>query len=230
MPDAARPLVPPRLVLGLVVLLVGLLFLADGNGMLRADSALAAWPVGVIVLGLVVVLQPDPGNRLVGAVLLVAGVWLLLNTVGAWSYSFWRAWPYLLILFGAWILFRVNRMREREGTDGRFLGGFAFLAPLSRSATSRLEAGDFSVVGGDCDVDLHAASPAPHAPIVVDLFALAGRVTIRVPTDWRVEARVLPLLGQVRAPAGDQNSAGPVLIVQGSAICSRVSISTGQPA
>jgi len=245
MADTARPLVPPRLVLGLVVLLVGLLFLADSTGMLRADSAFAAWPVGIIALGLVVVLQPDPGNRLVGAVLLVAGVWLLLNTVGVWSYSFWRAWPYVLILFGAWILFRVDRMREREGpagrgrlesrrfdeeaTDASSIGAFAFLSRVSRRATSdQLEAGDFSVVGGDCHVDLQAATPAARAPVIVDVFALAGRVTLRVPSGWRVETRVLPLLGQVIVPATHEHAGGPVIVVQGTAICGRVSVSTGQ--
>ena len=156
MPTDNRPLVPPQLVLGMVILLLGLVFLADSADILRADSALSAWPVGLVAVGLIVVLQPDAANRLVGAVLLIAGVWLLLNNVGLWTYSFWRTWPYLLVIFGAWMLYRVRRMREREAST---VTGFAFLNSITRQATSApLEAGEFSAVGGECHIDLSKAT------------------------------------------------------------------------
>ena len=65
-----RPLVPPQLVLGIVTFILGAVFLADSAGMLSAESAMALWPIGLVALGLIVVLQPDDANRLVGAVLI----------------------------------------------------------------------------------------------------------------------------------------------------------------
>ena len=218
-----RPLVPLRLVLGMVTFLLGALFLADSADLLRADSALAFWPVAVIALGLVVVMQPDTGNRMVGAISLVAGAWLLLNAVGVWTYGFWQSWPYLLMLFGAWMIYRSHNMQKRHGRDGR-VNGFAFLNRVgSQSASTPFAAGDLSAVAGECAVDLRSALPG-DAPMIIDVFALCGRIVLQVPAGWRVDTRVLPLLGRVdEAPPAA--AGGPVVVVQGSAICSSISVS-----
>lgn len=225
MPRSDGPVVPARLVMGLVTLVLGLVFVADGAGLLRADSMLDVWPIGLVAAGLVVVLQPDMANRVVGAVLLIAGVWLLLNQLGVWSYSFWRTWPYLLILVGAWILYRVREMRAWERTTGR-LSGFAFLDRVTRFAPAGFEGGDFSAVGGDCTVDLSQSTIGTGQDgAVVDAFALFGRIELRVPEGWNVHNRVLPLLGQVQVPP--PVAGGPTLVVQGSAIGGRVSVAAG---
>lgn len=225
MPSENRPLVPLRLVLGMVTFLLGGLFLADSADLLRADSALAFWPVAVIALGLVVVLQPDTGNRMVGAVLLIAGVWLLLNAVGIWTYRFWQSWPYLLILFGAWMIYRAYNMQEHQGGDGT-VSGFAFLNNVdSQGASTPFAAADVSAVAGECAIDLRAAQPG-DGPMIIDVFALFGRIVLRVPAGWRVETRVLPLLGRVDDVPEPAAPGGPTVIVQGSAICSGVSVTT----
>jgi hypothetical protein len=223
---ANRPLVPGRLVLGLVAFILGLVFLADNAGMLRADSAMRLWPLGVVALGLIVVLQPDTANRIVGAVLLIAGVWLLLNNVGVWSYGFWRTWPYLLIVFGLWMVYRVRGMRAREAaTGGACVAGFAFLDGVERKGDSaRFQAGELSAVLGTCDVDLSGVTTAAATDrAVVDALALFGKISLQVPAGWNVENRVLPLLGKVDVP---QLSAtpGPTVVVQGSVIGGSVSV------
>ena len=225
MPSENRPLVPLRLVLGLVTFLLGALFLADGAGLLRADSALDVWPVAVIALGLVVALQPDTGNRMVGAVLLVAGVWLLFNAVGIWTYRFWHSWPYLLIFFGAWVLYRAYTMQERQGHDGT-VTGFAFLNSVdTQSASTPFAAGDVSAVAGECAIDLRNAQVG-DGPMIVDVFALFGRIVVQVPIGWSVDTRVLPLLGRVGDAPPPAASGAPTVIVQGSAICSTVSVTS----
>lgn len=225
MPADSTPLVPPRLILGIVVIVLGALFLADSAGVLRADSALAFWPVALVALGLVVVLQPDPANRMVGALLLIAGVWLLLNGIGVWTYRFWRTWPYLLILFGAWMIYRVHWMHARERDRG-LLGGFAFLNRADlQPGDAPVAAGEFSAVGGQCSVDLRDAwTASTNAIVIVDVFALFGRISLRVPSGWNVDNRVLPLLGQAGAVPPQPDSAGPTMVVQGSAICGSVTV------
>jgi hypothetical protein len=205
----------------MVTFVLGGLFLADSAGLLQADSALAFWPVGLLALGFVVVLQPDAANRMVGAMLLVAGVWLLLNNVGVWNYSFWHTWPYLLIVFGAWILYRARQLRARDGLDGAATG-FAFLNRVVTQVTT-VRAGDLNAVGGECRVDLSAAHLDGNTDVVIDVFALFGRITLQVPAGWRVENRVLPLLGRVE-DLPPSAAAGPLVVVQGSAIGSSISI------
>ena len=208
----------------MVTFVLGALFLADSADLLRADSALSFWPVAVIALGLVVVLQPDTGNRLVGAVLLIAGVWLLLNAVDVWSYRFWQTWPYLLIVFGAWMIYRTYQMRERERRDP-CVTGFAFLNRVdAQPASTPCAAGDVSAVAGECAIDLRGVQ-AGDAPLIIDVFALFGRIVLQVPAGWRVDTRVLPLLGRVDDLPGPAAADGPTLIVQGSAICGSVSVS-----
>lgn len=236
-PAASAPVVPARLVLGLVVLVLGLVFLADGAGMLNADSALALWPGAVAVVGLVVVLQPDTANRAVGAVLLLAGVWLLLNSLGVWSYSFWRTWPYLLVIFGAWMIYRARAMRQRE-SDARSdpataaagdVAGFAFLDRIHRQVTStRFRSGEVSAVLGSCHLDLRRVTPADglHKP-VVDTFALFGTIELQVPAGWNVDNRVVSLLGRMATPA-PTDGAGPTIVIQGSVIGGRISVSAGR--
>jgi hypothetical protein len=221
MSSDTRPLVPARLVVGMVALVLGLLFLADSADLLNADSALAFWPVGLVGVGLVVVLQPDPANRLVGAVLITAGVWLLLNNVGVWSYPFLRTWPYLLIIVGVWVLYRVRRLRAWDGPYRA--AGFAFLnSTAERVASATFKAGEFSAVGGACHVDLSAvATNGPGA--VVDVFAVFGHIQLLVPAGWQVDNRVLPLLARVGVPT-ESTATGPVVIVRGSAICGTISV------
>src|SRR4029453_17479953 len=223
-----RPLVPPQLVLGLVTFILGAVFLADSAGMLNAESPVSLWPIALVALGLIVVLQPDNANRLVGAVLIIAGVWLLLNNIGLWSYSFWRTWPYLLVIFGAWMLYRVRRMRGWE-RDSRG-AGFAFLNSLTRRAASgRFEAGEFSAVAGECDIDLGDVTIADgNAETVIDAFVLFGRMTLRVPAGWRVATRILPLRGRVDPVPPPAGAIGPTVVVQGSAICSKVSVAAAR--
>lgn len=241
MAQPASPVVQPRLVLGILVFLIGGVLLADQLGLVSAESATALWPVGVIALGLVMALQPDATNRLTGAVLLVGGVWLLCNALGWWSYSFWRTWPYLLVIFGAWLLYRVQLLRDREGpagrppgalgrfdarvTDAPTVGALAFLNEVERVATApAFERGDFHAVLGSCDIDLGQAKSAGVAS--VDALALMGRLVIAVPVGWHVESRLLPLLGRVDNACGGAADATPTMVVRGAAILGRVEIVT----
>ncbi|MGD8330893.1 MAG: DUF5668 domain-containing protein [Acidobacteriota bacterium] len=241
MAQASSPLVRPRLVLGILVLLVGGVLLADQLGAVSAESAAALWPVVLLALGLVMVLQPDTTNRLAGAVLLVAGVWLLCNALGWWSYSFWHTWPYLLVIVGAWLLYRVQLLRDLEGpadrvagalgrfdarvTDAPRVGALAFLNAVERIATTpAFESGDFHAVLGSCDIDLGQTGASGVAS--VDAFALLGRLVIAVPAGWRVESRLLPLLGRVDNACAGADDAPPTVVVHGAAILGRVEIVT----
>jgi Domain of unknown function (DUF5668) len=230
MPAASGSLIPGRLTLGLVVLVLGLVFLADGAGLLRAGSAIELWPVGVVALGLIVVLQAETANRMLGAVLLIAGVWLLLDNVGVWSYGFWRTWPYLLVVFGAWMIYRVRDMRAREASSGdAYMAEFAFLDGVERQcASAGLQAGEVSAVLGTCDFDLSrmAAAVGPGRA-VIDVFALFGRISLDVPAGWNVENRVLPLFGRVNMPEPSA-APGPTVVVQGSVIGGSISVAAGR--
>ena len=122
--------------------------------------------------------------------------------------------------------FRFNRFADRV------LGEEA-----SDAERDALRTGQMSAVLGECSFDFTDARRGA-GPIVVGVFALAGRIRITVPDDWVVDARVLPLLGKVAdrrddndASAADDDPApahgaeAPVdLLIQGTAILGGVEV------
>jgi hypothetical protein len=64
--------------------------------------------------------------------------------------------------------------------------------------------GDLTAVMGGCELDLRHAAIDGEA--VIDVFALWGGIEIRVPEDWSIESRVVPIMGGVedktRPPQG----------------------------
>ena len=239
-----KPLVPPKLILGVLTLMAGALLLADSFGMVRAGSPWAMWPLAVIFVGLVVRLQPGTANHVTGTILLVAGFWLLFNELDIWTYSLWDTWSLILIVFGAWMLYRTDQMRQSAGgeegydrptTGAENVGAFAFVAHIDRKTIGQqLRTGQLSAILGGCSFDFTDARRGA-GPIVVEAFALVGRIRITVPDDWVVRQRVLPLLGRVsdtRADAaeegdtafGDDADAPVDLLIQGTAILGEVEV------
>jgi len=236
----STPLVPRGLVPGVVILLVGAVFLADSVGMLDAQTGWAMWPIVVVVAGIVVRLQPGTANRVTGTILVVAGAWLLFNALGIWTYSFWKTWPALLILLGGWMGYRTWSLRQRAGGapgyDGptiaaEHVGAFVFLSSVTRrTAGQLLRDGELSAIAGDCWFDISNVQPAAE-PIVIDVFVLGGRVRVAVPSDWAVALRVVPLAGRsadthaAPGPASASGGDAPArVIVQGTAILGAIEI------
>lgn len=226
---AAAPLVPRGLILGVAILLVGLVFVADSLGMLDAATGWAIWPVAVILAGIAVRLQPGIASHEFGIVLLVAGLWLLFNEIGIWTYSFWRTWPLLLILLGAWIRYRSWHF-EHLGDTGQ-VGDIVFLAQVT-SDTGPVRGGEFAALAGDGLFDFGNATRGSD-PLTVSVLVIAGRIRVAVPVDWNVDMRVLALPGRVT----DTRSSGSAaagrkvdLVVQGTATLGIVEIVTSTSA
>ena len=232
---AAAPLVPRGLMPGVAIVLIGLVFLADSLGMLDAASGWALWPLAVIVAGVAVRLQPGVTNQVFGIVLIVAGVWLLFNEIGIWTYAFWRTWPLILILLGALIRYQSWRYQQPSGA-GRF-GAVVFLSQVTGQAspgpdttrTTDVSSVELAAMAGDGLFDFGNAIRGAD-PIVVDVLAIAGRIRVAVPVEWNVGMRVLALPGRV---ADTRNSGAPDaagrrvdLIVQGTAMLGIIEIVT----
>jgi hypothetical protein len=231
-----QPLVPRGLILGVVIVVVGAVFLADSLGMLDAQSGWAMWPLAVIVAGLIVRLQPGTANDVTGVILLIAGVWLLFNELGIWTYALWRTWPLVLILLGTWMLYRTRHMRQRAGgpegydqprTAAQHVGAFVFLSRIARQTMGQqLRSGEITVLGGECAFDVTDVARGAD-PVVIDAFVIAGRIRITVPPGWVVRQRVLPLLGRV---SDDEPAAAigmPIdLLIQGTAILGAIDVMT----
>lgn len=96
--------VTPRLVIGIAVILVGVLFTLDNLGLIRARDFLRYWPVIVMAVGVARLAQSQDRSGVgAGLVWLAVGAWLLLESLDLLNVSFSRVWPLLLVLAGGYI-------------------------------------------------------------------------------------------------------------------------------
>ena len=117
--------------------------------------------------------------------------------------------------------------RQKESvrqTGNDTLSGMAILGAFIRGSNSQAFRGaDLTAIMGGCEIDLRNA--AIHGEATIDVFALWGDIEIRVPEDWTIESRVMPVLGGVedktRAPKG---ASAHRLILRGFAIMGGVEV------
>ena len=100
----------------------------------------------------------------------------------------------------------------------------AFLGGVSRGNNSTAFRGaDLMAVMGGCEIDLRRA--AINGEAVIDVFTLWGGIEIRVPEDWTVVSKIVPLMGGVedktRPPQG---ATAHRLVLRGFAIMGGVEI------
>jgi len=66
------------------------------------------------------------------------------------------------------------------------------------SSATRFRGGDMTTVMGGCTLDLRPALLARGEEATLEVFALMGGLTLRVPEGWTVDVRAVPILGGVR--------------------------------
>ena len=250
----------PRLVMGLIVIGLGILFTLDKLGYVEAGSLWEYWPVLLIAAGLGRLLLPRGCHgRGIGLVMIVVGTLFLLNNLGLLPYRVWDFWPLLLLLVGASMVWRAmggpggrgaSRWREAgfvpeagEGTapgaaavgavppagggsrdESATVDCFALLGGSHRqSASQDFRGGSLFAFMGGCELDLRQAS-IRGGQATIDAFAMWGGIEIKVPQDWTVALHGTPILGSFddKTRAGADGS--KVLVITGVAIMGGVEI------
>lgn len=196
-PAPGRERLTPQLVLGLLIVIVGVLFTLDNMGLAYAEDYLRYWPVGLIAIGLVKLWQAGKGRcgGFGGVIFVGIGTLLLLDSLDMVRISVNEIWPMLLVFFGASMVWRGWYGRRAIAADSAAtVSGIAILGGVKRGNNSRaFRGGDLTAIMGGCEIDLRQAAIDGEA--VIEVFAMWGGIEIRVPEDWTVNSRVVPLLG-----------------------------------
>ena len=98
-----------RLVVGVVISFLGVLFLADNLDLVNARHVIRAlFPLALIGVGVVLVRGPDQRrNRSWGWVLITVGAWIFLDRIGWVQVSLWEMLiPGLLLFVGGSLVWR----------------------------------------------------------------------------------------------------------------------------
>lgn len=210
-----------RTVLGLVLVVVGSVLALDSAGILRSAGLGTWWPLLLIGAGFVKVRQPrEDGQRAAGVAFLMLGGVLQLTSILAVS----SAWPLLMVAFGAFLIWRSGDRAAPAATvsESPWVSDMTLLGYLKRSHRStELRGGSMTAVMGVMELDLRNATLVNGA--CVDVVAFWGGIEIKVPNDWTLDARVVPLMGAFQSrPAALPSPAGPRLVLRGHAIMGAV--------
>jgi predicted membrane protein len=219
----------PQLVFGLFVIALGVLFTLDNLGIARAEEYLRFWPVVLIGIGLVKMWQSreTSSGGFAGLVFALVGTWLLLEETAVVRVSFWELWPLLLVFFGAYLVWQgmAGSQRRTETADANArVSAIAVLGGVARGNNSRhFRGGDLTAFMGGCELDLRKAAIDGEA--VIEVMAMWGGIEIRVPEDWTVISRVVPIMAgfedKTRPPQG---AATHRLIIRGVILMAGVEI------
>ena len=197
--------VKSQIVLGVLVIVMGLLFLLDNLDILDMHRAISFWPMVFIIAGVVKLYDTQSrGGQLLGACLVGLGVLIILDRMDIIDFNVRTMWPLFFIGFGIYTIYRARtgrRLIQIDGVKGEqdlkgegvvdimaVLGGFE-----RRVYTPAFRGGEITAIMGGCALDLRNSSIEGEA--VVNVFAFWGGVTMKVPPDWTVVLNGTPIMG-----------------------------------
>jgi predicted membrane protein len=198
-----------RLIFGLTVIGLGVLFLLDELGQIDASAVLRWWPAVLLAFGLMK-LMGGRENLVSGGIMTLVGSWLLLRAMGVLPFGLRDFWPIILIALGGLMVAGGMRSRRRgpgAKNSASTVSGFAFWSGVDRKVvTDNFEGGEISAFMGGHELDLRGAKIA-NGSATIDLFVMMGGVDLRVPEDWAVTYDGVLIMGGVedrtRPPAGE---------------------------
>jgi predicted membrane protein len=243
-----------RMVMGLIVVGLGVLFLLENLGLVYVRNLWEFWPIILIMLGLARMSTcSSSSGRTSGLVLVAVGGIFLANNLGYLSWDLWRFfWPVILILAGIAMLLRgmdrgsvdgppwgnwdPNRWKSNfvrdfgpmRDTGANTVHQWAFFGGSRRRVESQnFEGGEALAIFGGIRVDLRQAA-SPKDEIHLEANALFGGVDIRVPESWGVIMRGMGVFGGFEDGTRGRNSGlppgKPTLVVTGMAVFGGVTV------
>jgi predicted membrane protein len=226
--------VTPQFIFGLVVMLAGAALLLDRFGLVNAGFVFRLWPLALIAFGALHFTRGAREHRFWGLFWMFAGAWLLMRSLGVIDLGFWELFlPILLIAFGVSLIMRTlsDSGYVTPPEKGRSSHLFAvFSGSKQRLDGQAFEGAYMTAVMGGCELDLRRAIMRPGEERSVVVFALMGGHGIKVPPEWDVVVKVMPIFGGVedkRAPPiapPPLDSPPPRLIIQGTVMMGGVEV------
>jgi hypothetical protein len=220
-----------QVILGVLVIGMGLLFLLDNLAIWDFHRAIQFWPMAFILVGIIKLFDTSsPDGYLLGAVLILIGVLMVLNRLGYIYFSWRTMWPLLLIALGGSVLYKAVTGRRLIGSALKdvaasddvadvtaILGGFE-----RRINSPHFKGGEVTAIMGGCSLDMRGSSIDNEA--VINVFAVWGGVTLKVPPDWTVVLHGTPIMGGFEEKTAPPPDNGKRLIVRGYAIMGGVEV------
>lgn len=211
-----------RNIIGIVIILLGLGFLAQELDLPNANRFLDLWwPSIIIAIGLLM----WNGNRRMWFgpfVVVLVGAVMLLDRFDVLTTSAWNLfWPIVIIVVGARLVMGrpgAPSVKTEQSTDANISVMFS---GADKKVGGRVSSADVSAWFGGAKLDLRTADIADGAVITVNA-AFAG-VDILVPSGVNVRSSVTPIFGGVEDKS-DHANARVTLRIEGTAMFAGIGI------
>jgi hypothetical protein len=229
MNENAAPRFSGRMLWGLIVLALGVLWTLDNLGQIDASRVVQWWPLVALLWG-VMLLGGMTGRprRTAGWIWTIIGALSLLRPLGIANADVTDFWPVLLIVLGGGLVWRAWTGRDLiapGGMSGPRLDASAFLAGSQRKiVTDEFSSADVNAVIAGTTLDFRP-SRMVGGKGVVDVFAMWGGIDLIVPPEWRVVSEVTPILGvfsDVTVVPAD--AAAPTLTIRGTVVMGGIEV------
>jgi hypothetical protein len=185
------------LVLGLLILLFGLTWLADALGFEQVHDALRdfwPWPAILVLIGFSLIIRTN--RRVVPGLILIllgAALWArnesLVNVPLPLVFG-----PALVVLVGASVLWRALVQPGPLLPAGPYVRAFAVLSGDEVRASGTFEGAHLAAFLGSTRLDLSRTSMAGES-VTIDVSLLMGSAEILVPPDWDLILQVGTFMG-----------------------------------
>jgi predicted membrane protein len=216
-----------RAILGLILVLLGVLFLGENVGLIKTDvkEIVFSWQMLVILIG--VVSLSHRGSNMFSYALIAIGGFFMVPEIFNIPVSFGRVfWPLCLVMFGVSILFRKHRRppwcHEAEKYSADVLDEVNVFSGSERKITSKaFRGGKITSVFGGSSYDMLECELS-DGDNVLDIVFIFGGIKMLVPSDWQVHVEVVSVFGgfadKRRSTAKFSANPNKVLYIKGMAI------------
>jgi hypothetical protein len=241
LPPFTPPRITPRLILGLALIFFGVIFTLDNFRILDASEIWRFWPLVLVAMGLARLWTGTFWHGPAGIVFLVLGVAFTLRNFGLLRFHLSYLFPLILVFIGARIVFghfprggprfslpgRTGPAAAEAAAPGRLNDWAIFGGVDRRFAGSAFPGGEVSAIFGGFSLNLRGATMVGDEARI-DVFAFCGGGDIKVPEDWNVAVRVVPLFGgtddKSRHPLPEPGKTVKQLVVTGWVIFGGIGI------
>lgn len=216
--------------IGLVLIAVGAIVLLDQLDLVEIEWLIAEldvywryWPLILVGIG---VYTLATGGSLLGAALWIAvGGWFqlwLLDVIEASPLELF--WPLLLTTLGTVLVYQALTSSAVGGEpDDRFNVVTVWSGQVRRLRTPAFAGGSATAVMGGCEIDL-TGTDMSSGEATVHAVAFWGGVEIRVPENWTVVDRIVPILGGTEIEENPLADADRRLVLRGVAVMGAIEV------
>lgn len=194
-----------RIFWGLMLIVLGVLFLFDQMGRIDFGELVSRyWPAVFILIGISILI--GNGFRSAGSALffMALGTFFLLMEIEVLHRGLWHYWPVFIIAAGVWVLMRPvvsphlssDKKTAPELTVDELKISAVFAGVKRRIESPAFKGGKAEVVLGSLELDLTGAELA-GGQAVVDLSAVLGNIELRVLRAWQVVIEGSPIFGNI---------------------------------